>query len=51
MILLVMRRIIETRIEKNKPKLSQLLKGLKGGILQRLETKKKILDLYECDDA
>jgi len=45
-----MRKVHETRLEKAKPKLGQLLKGLKGGLLQRMETRKRILDLYEYDD-
>lgn len=45
-----MRRVVETRIEKSKPKLNTLLKGLKGGIKQRVETRQKILDLYEFDE-
>lgn len=47
---IVMRKIHETKLQKGKPKLDQLLKGLKGGILQRMETRKKILDLYECEE-
>jgi hypothetical protein len=47
---LVMRKVIETRIEKAKPKLGMLLKGLKGGLRQRMETRQKLLDLYECDE-
>ena len=47
----VMRRIQELRIEKSKPKLSDLLKELKkGGPVQKMEVKRKILALYEFDD-
>jgi len=49
--LAVMRRIQELRIQKSKPKLSDLLKELKkGGPVQRMEVKRKILALYEFDD-
>lgn len=46
-----MRRIQELRIEKQKPKLSDLMRELrKGGPVQRMEVKRKILALYEYDD-
>jgi len=49
--LAVMRRIQELRIQKSKPKLSDLLKELKrGGPVQKMEVKRKILALYEFDD-
>ena len=49
--LTVMRRIQELRIQKSKPKLSDLLKELKkGGPVQKMEVKRKILALYEFDD-
>lgn len=49
--LAVMRRIQEIRIQKSKPKLSDLLRELKkGGPAQRMEVKRKILALYEYDD-
>lgn len=49
--LIVMRKVQETRMEKAKPKLGQLLKGLKGGLRQKMETRKKILELYENDEV
>jgi CRP-like cAMP-binding protein len=49
--LIVMRKIYEIRMEKAKPKLGQLLKGLKGGLRQKMEMRKKILELYLNDDA
>ena len=49
--LAVMRRIQEIRIKNSKPKLSDLLKELrKGGPVQRMEVKRKILALYEFDE-
>ncbi len=49
--LAIMRRIQEIRIVNSKPKLSDLLKDLrKGGPIQRMEVKRKILALYEYDE-
>lgn len=45
--LLVMRKILEMRKQNKKPRLGQLIMGLRGEPKQRLATRKKILDLYE----
>ena len=46
-----MRRIQEIRMNRSKPKLSDLMKGLKtGDHLKKMEIKKKILALYEFDE-
>ena len=51
----IMRRVIEIRLEKQKPKLSDLLKMFEGKDLSnpkdKLALKKKLYDLYEEDDG